>query len=507
MKTNYTNSKKGSVLVLAMLTITILTLICATSLYIVSQDSNGAMQTAAWQESLTAAESGIDAGIRALNTGTWTNWVSVGSASLPTAEPSPSPVEAAISVPDTFHYNYLPSSALTLPLQGEGASSISTWVTIDTAGMSTSDDTNGQQWYRIRSTGRAALAGSARVSGNRLDNILRNSIALHFNRNGDRQLGPWRRIEVIVQPVSTSSGTRGILSRKTFYMSGNGYIDSFDSSNPFKSTNHLYDINKRQSHGDVGILDSTGSDLANGTYLYGNLTYSGPAVQHTQHVQGTISTPFNATVPQVYAPSWGAGTYSTSLPPSAGNTTTLVGGTSTGTVRYKLSSLSLAGQQTLSIQSPTVNGVKVPGYVEIWITGDLATSGQAGIVQDSQVQVKYYVEGNINLAGNSITNLSGYAAYLQLYGVTPLDGSTRTAYIAGNGGFIGLVDAPAYDTVYAGNGDFSGALIALTLTVQGNGNIHYDEALRSLISTITPPTYSFASWMENDSDKARGILY
>ena len=76
---------KGSILMMALLSITILTLICATSLYIASQNTNSGVQTAAWQQSLTAAESGVDAAVRALNTGVWTNWRSALPRSATTA--------------------------------------------------------------------------------------------------------------------------------------------------------------------------------------------------------------------------------------------------------------------------------------------------------------------------------------------------------------------------------------------------------------------------------------
>ena len=505
-------AEQGTVLLIALLTITVMTLICATSLYITSQNANAGMQTASWQQALTGAESGVDSAIQALNTGTWTNWKTVNSTTLPPNEQAIPTSSSASAAPTSNQYNYLPSSALSLGMQGEGASSVSSWVTIDTAGTNLTDS-SGNQWYRIRSTGQSKVSGPARVSANKLDNNLRNTIALRFNRKGGANLGPSRTIEVIAQPVATSIGARGILSRKALVMGGNGLIDSFDSSNPFKSTNGQYDISKRQSNGDVGILDSTGSTLNNGDYIYGSLTYSGPAVQHTQNVQGTIATPLNATAPPaVNTPSWASGSYSTVLPAAQGNTITIQGnpaaipptGTATNPLLYKVSSISLSGQSSIAIQSPLdpVTHQPLPGYdnVQIWVTGDLSTAGQAGITQDSNANVKYYVQGNISLTGNGIVNQSGLAADLLLYGVTPADGSTRTAYIAGNGNFIGLVDAPAFNTTYAGNGDVMGAFIANTLTIQGNGSLHYDQAVSSLLNNLGPTTYAFASWFEDNSN-------
>jgi len=513
-----------------MLTITILALICATSLYITSQNATSDMQTASWQQSLTAAESGVDAAIRALNNKNWTNWISVNqnATDLPTTEPVPSPSPSASAAPDSSHYNILPSSALTLNMQGEGATSVSAWVTVDQAGMSTAQDTNGLQWYRIRSPGISGAPGPPHVPNQKLDNDLR-KISLHFDRKGGGAISTpraSRTIEVIAQPVATGIGSRGIISRKTFLMSGNGFIDSFDSSNPLYSTNGQYVQGKRESHGDVGILDSTGSNLANGTYLYGSLTYSGPAVQNTQHVQGAISTPFNVNVPQVSAPNWVSGSYSTALPPGQGNVITIRGdpnaspptGTPTNPLRYQVSSIVLSGQQTISIKSPVdpVTNQPLPGYdnVQIWITGadgatnSLSTSGNnAGITLDSNASVKFYVQGNISLTGQSIVNGSGLAANLLIYGVTPTDGSTLTAYIAGQGNFIGVLDAPEFNTTFAGNGDIMGAVIGRTVTISGNGSLHYDQALSQLVQSLEPPAYAFASWFEDNSDPARSIVY
>ena len=505
-------------------------LICATSLYITSQNATSNVQTASWQQSLTAAESGVDSAIRALNNKTWTNWISVNQTgnSLPTSEPAPAPSPAASAAPDSSHYNYLPSSAFSLAMQGEGSPNVSAWVTVDQAGMPTAQDTNGLQWYRIRSTGVANAPGPARVSNQKLDNDLR-KISLRFDRkSGSAITTPRasRTIEVIAQPISSSVGSRGIISRKTFLMSGNGFIDSFDSSNSLYSTNGQYDQSKRESHGDVGILDSTGSSLANGTYLYGSLSYSGPAVQHTQHVQGSISTPFNVNVPEVSTPNWTSGSYSTSLPTASGNTITISGnpnaspptGTATNPLRYKVSSVVLSGQQQIKIQSPVdpVTHQTLSGYdnVQIWITdadgatNALSTSGNnAGITLDSNASAKFWVQGNISLTGQSILNGSGLAANLQINGVSPTDGSIPTAYIAGQGNFIGVINAPEYNTTYAGNGDVMGAIIARTLTVQGNGSLHYDQALSSLLTSIEPPSYAFAAWFEDNSDPNRNMTY
>ena len=226
-----------------------------------------------------------------------------------------------------------------------------------------------------------------------------------------------------------------------------------------------------------------------------------------------------ASVPTVSTPNWVSGSYSTALPAAQSNVITLQGdpnaspptGTTTNPLRYKVSSIVLSGQQKIKIQSPVdpVTNKALSGYnnVQFWITdadgatNALSTSGNnAGINLDSNASLKVWVQGNISLTGQSIVNGSGLAANLQIYGVSPTDGSIPTVYIAGQGNFIGVVDAPEYNVTYAGTGDVMGAVIGRTVTIQGNGSLHYDQALASLITSLEPPSYAFAAWFEDNSD-------
>src|ERR1700719_3812496 len=129
MKKKLTYRKRGSVLMIALLTITILTLLCATSLYITSQNANATTQTTSWEQAMAGAEAAVDAAMNALNTGNWTTagpngerWYTITNSSLPgpsptptttpTAppwpfgQPSPSPTVTATAGPSSGKYNY-----------------------------------------------------------------------------------------------------------------------------------------------------------------------------------------------------------------------------------------------------------------------------------------------------------------------------------------------------------------------------------------------------------------
>jgi len=508
MKNNDTSRQEGSVLLTTFLSITILTMICATSLYIASQNATGGAQTASWQQSLTAAESGVDLAIRALNTNDWSNWrlsSYPSGTTLPTNEPSPSPTATAAGIPDSSHYNLLPSSkcSMTMSAPSEGALSTSAWVTVDTGGMSTAQDTNSKQWYRIRSTGQASITGPARASMNKLDNDLRNTIALKFNRKNANSstMGPTRTIEVIMQPIVASGWARGITLKDWVSMSGSGLVDSFDSSNPFKSSTingvlGQYDVTKRQSHGDIGIMDSASADLRS-TYVYGSVAYSGTtAVKNTTNVQGTISTPFTPTISTVSAPTW-----STFTTVAAGNPVTLAAGKKNSPAYYKVTGdLTVSGGQTLAI---TDDGSGATGQeIYVWVTGKLTTSGSGQINQASNVHITWYVGGDITVSGSSYNNQSNVASNLTINGY----GTNNKFTDSGSANFIGTVNAPGYDATISGSGSFMGAIITDTLTISGGASFHYDEALSTGASSAVG-NYAFASWFEDNSDTARLIAY
>jgi Tfp pilus assembly protein PilX len=499
--------EQGSVLMTALLTITILTMICATSLYITSQNANGTTQTTSWQQSLAGAEAAVDQAINALNTGTWNvsgsgnTWYNV-TGSLPNGGKPTNTSTTATTYPGTGKYNWCNPTAMTL--NGEASNSVSMWVTIDKASLAV--DQNGNQPYRIRALGVVGAPGPPRVSNQKLDNDLR-KISLKFDRfssSGSGAIGTpqaARRIEVIVTPVSKSVWARGITLQKSINMNGSNFnfIDSFDSTNPFKSTNGQWDLAKRQSHGDVGTINSTGSNLS-GTYLYGNLQYSGPAVQNTQNVQGTISTPFTTPIPPTSDPTWAAGSWNASPTQINGNGT-LAAGTKSQPALYKLSQITVGAGNTLTITAP--NSGTDDNYIEIWVTGKINISGTGALLdQDQKAHIIIYADNDVTVSGSGINNKTGVATNLTINGI-----GNHNINISGTGNLIAAVNAPGYDVTIVGNADFSGALIGNTISISGSGSFHYDEALATYGNSTTLGNYAYASWFEDNSDPVRGMTY
>ena len=539
MKSKSRRNSEGSVLMMALLTITILTLICATSLYIASQNTNGGVQTAAWQQSLTAAESGVDTAVRALNTGVWTNWKTVSTATLPTTEPASGTGSAATAKPTSTQYNYLPSSgtgAVTLTMQGEGAPTVSAWVTIDTAnGMSNS---NGS-WYRIRSTGQTTFQSNSifkRVSNNRLDNDLRNTITMNFNRKGAANLGPSRTIEVVMQPIPQGGNAKGITTSQWLAMTGGGSADAFssptgqwslayrDASNPL--------IVAEGATGSSAKFANTGQ-----TYVYGGVSYSGTAPKNVNaagpppDVMGQVSTPANVSLPAPTDPtaisgqsghySWtyqnpwngvtsvynnlnSVATYSGGggLPTNGGSAVTSItaNGTASNPALYIINGdFTVPGGTTFTINPTTTGNPPVTSptnsYAIIWVKGKFTTSGSGIIQQVNGTTVMWIVDKDITVSGDSYNNQNGTASSTSFVGV----GTNNKFTDSGSGTFTGTVNAPAYDGTISGSGDYTGAFAGSTLTISGSGSFHYDE---SLSGGGTPATgnYAFASWFEDNSD-------
>ena len=104
-------------------------------------------------------------------------------------------------------------------------------------------DMSGVQWLRIRSTGKADVSGGA-VAGVDAQDVLLRKLSLHQDRTDGTSVGAnpraTRTVEVLAQPLTRSPFLRALLLDKMIDMSGGGWVDSFDSSDPTKSTNSLH---------------------------------------------------------------------------------------------------------------------------------------------------------------------------------------------------------------------------------------------------------------------------
>ena len=468
-------NQEGSALIIVVVGVAVLSIIIGSVLFSVSSSYRTVAHAANWQESLLTAETGADFAMSTLRktlstpTMAWDGWQSTDSNGQPLSNGM-----------RTYQLPALNNSG--------GAGGNGAFVQVDAP--PTLHDAAGQQWYRIRSTGVAVLAGGFGVDADKTDSSLRKLNFRWDRKSGQQVTSPQasRVIEVIARPSSFENAivADGRISMNSWRIE----VDSYDSTDPAKSTNAAYDVAKRQQNGDVAtngqIVD------AGNAYIYGDVLTNAGVITGAANITGEQRTDFYEDLLPVKTPSWSS---MNSNPTYVDNTTTLAGGTKANPARYKLGWITLAGGKVLNLV-PSATGVD--SYIEIWVTGGINLSGNGGINIKANANVKIYVEGDVNVTGNGIINETQRPANLELFGVTPADGSSRNFTLSGNGSFTGAVYAPNDVVTLSGggsNGNYFGSIVAKTVTMTGNTSVHYDESLSSG-DYITD--YKVASWFEDN---------
>lgn len=482
-----TSSKTGSVLVWTVLTIAILSLIAVETLRMVTFKYQNALQTATWQESLLAAESGVDLAIIELRKSLY-----------------PQPNNAWQGWSNSPSNNVTGYALTTIP----NAGLVGTPMTIETnvdAPATLIDPINGWQYYRIRTIGTIPITGPARASDNPQDTKLRR-LSLRFERftnglltahalpndaNGNPKPQVSRRVETIVRPVSAFD--QAVMSVGAVDLTNqNIVIDSYDSSDPTKSTNGLYDPAKRQENGDI----ATDGQLieAGNAQIYGDVATNAGTVSGAANITGIERTDFYQEPIPVGAPSWNGTNGSVT---SVNGTTTINANTNKNSAasRYVLTGISLSGGKTLTIAG---NADGSPTYVQIYVTGDISVSGTGQIVIQPGVNATIYFAGNVDISGNGILNSNNQPGDLMLYGIQPPDGASEHVNFGGNSQITASVYAPGHDITVNGsgtNGHVYGSIIGKSVTMTGVSNLHYDE---SLGATGMINSYKIVSWFEDN---------
>ena len=463
------------------MTIAILSLLGAEVIRLVGLKYQSALQTATWQESLLAAESGVDLAIVELRKSLY-----------------PAPNHAWDGWNNTPGNGVVSYGLTTIPNAGLAGTPMTIEVDVD-APASFVDPANGWQYYRIRTVGTMPITGLPRVGDNKQDNRLR-KLSLRFERftNGiltahaisSPQVS--RRLEAIVRPVS--SFDQAIMGVGLVDMTNqNIVVDSYDSTDPTKSTNGLYDVAKRQQNGDVAT-DGSVIDAGN-AHIYGDVATNSGTVTGAANITGTERDDFYQEPIPVGAPTWSA--YNSSVS-AVTNTATLTASSTSGSSvsRYHLSTVNLAGNETLTLAG---NPDGSQTYIEIYVTGDIAFNGNSQLIVQPGVSAKIYFQGNVDVAGNGILNTNNQPADLQLYGIQPSPTDTNSYHVnlGGNGQIIASVYAPNHDVTINGggtNGHVFGSVVGKTVTMTGVTNLHYDEHLGT-VGVIN--SYKIVSWFED----------
>ena len=503
---------KGSALAVAMVTLTILAMLAAVTFQTVASRFRSNYHTASWHDALTSAESGIQYTLVRLRSPLTPNGVLTSPLAIPGSLQSDLATLAAGGTSvngsvltgsnDGTPYPRIQLPTLTIPHVGEGSSQFSAVVTIDEIPSANLTNSGTNKWYRIRSVGTVPLSGSASVGIQKYDNFLR-KLQFRSDSSGNALSKPQavRTVEVIAKPVTIGSaalfGVTGVDLNNQ-----NVVIDSYDSRSTLYSTNGIYDPAKAQANATVVTDDALTSGGAigvinlspTGAHVYGNIaTNNTNVVGSISNVTGNISQDFYQYLPPAPDPSAVSSSW-TSVPAS---TTTLSTGTAASPTRYKINGngdLKLTGGSALGITAPSSG----EGYVEIWIPRDLTTAGNGAINIPPHVHVIFYIDGNVQIAGNGIVNTALISGNVTLYGNHDTTVS-QSLTVNGNGQFAGMIYAPSASATVKGGGSSGamyGSIFANSIFFNGTTNLHYDSAQGDVGAVID---YRIASWYEDNS--------
>ena len=553
MKTRIRQRDNGNVLICALCTIIIVSLIGGNVLVNCARHYNiTGKQLKAWKEAMYAAEAGGDAGLDEIR-----NRLVPGN---PNANPNAWGSDG-----------WSGSGPWTKTFSGFENNTLSTIVTVDKLTDTTGTIPSSQPYYRIRATGIAKLLGLPRTglsdqffaggpnfaanSASRGvgDTLLRkidfkydhfkatygdgdgNGISL--SAVGYPQLT--RRIELVAVPkFYVFGGALRVVN--AFNGPGNaGLIDSYSSNNPTNpnpptlggqpiaaNTSSYWGPNPTNStyladahDGDVAV--ATSNFVEQGP-IWGDVTTNGGNVTHSGYqISGTIDNNVPFTVPPLNNPN-----LSTSSPSPWNGTSIDATGASQGSQVYVYNS-SPTGSITINNGNATktdgsspsvyvtvvVNGdITVPVHVakgvnaQIYFTGNMSVAGQDLDNQNADHQSLSYTT-TTNILGIQTTNNTNISdptvsrvAHMQFYGISPPAGVTQTININSPGNVFATFYAPGADMTLTGNPDIFSAVVARSFQGNANGGgntgFHYDKWLNQTnIGVVTD--YQIASYVED----------
>ncbi len=508
MKVSSIPNERGNVLLCAICTIFIISLIAANVLLNCTARYNQASnQVRSWNEALYAAESGADmafAEIRKTLPGAspspspWTGWSPSGTTYV-------SPVTGTASLPWTF-----------------GSDNLQARTVVETCYFDSSgvfhlgaNPTGAWPWYRIRSKGISPLQGLKRTgmddrlsNGNRFvangstrgdgDTLLR-KIDFNFDHfiatygpNGDgtgKTLQPVsapqiaRRIELIVGAVTPF----GAAVRVTTSFDGPGsagLIDSFNSNNGayYFAANNPSDPHYADSHSGSVAVNSPTFFMHQGP-IWGDVSTNGGNVLPSNLIHGVIDNNVPLTIPPLVMPS-----LPTPQPsPVAFNSNTTITPASPGSASAPTTYLVSSWSKSVTFDQSG----SAQTYVAVHVTSDF--TGQVTV--NTGVHVQVFFDGNMSVKARDLVNNTGLAANMQFYGISPTDpNTTQTIAIASPGNFVGTFYAPSADISFTGNPDITGSIVGKTYSGNGNTTLHYDRALDN---AGEPTDYRIASYVED----------
>jgi hypothetical protein len=295
----------------------------------------------------------------------------------------------------------------------------------------------------------------------------------------------------------------GLVARRTLAFSGtNATVDSWisDPDRDPATAPVPYSAAVRRDHGSIASADVTNSAiLLNQAHIWGYVATGGgdPQIGNQGTVQGA-NTPTGVSVDPARITRDFSADFNLLTAPVDGTVLGALGttlGTAGTATRWRVASVSLSGNQTLTVLGDvTLILTAGSGVTSLSVAGNAAINIPAGST------LTVYTEGNLRIAGNGFVNSNAQPISCTLYGTNQTYGG-QDFQIAGNGAIKASVYAPNADVRLVGNGDIMGSVVARDITLTGNAAFHYDETLADS-GNNTPFTISRWRELSSSSDRA-----
>jgi len=310
---------------------------------------------------------------------------------------------------------------------------------------------------------------------------------------------PYIKRRVRVNTAKKPLFTGAMVAKGRIDMSGNNVTtDGFDSSDAQYNTDGKYDPKKNKASGDVGtnldLVDSIGVGNAN---IKGHVA-TGPG--------GTVTIQSNGSVGDLdwvnsgtagIKPGWATDDMHTEIldvaEPSFPTGYSTPGSKTLDNVQYDYV-LDHSGDYKLADFSGKVL-VSTNVSATLWVTDTLSFGPNDYILIAPGASLKLYVSApTATIGGSGVINSDNYAYNFQYYG---LPSNTSFTFKA-NAAFTGAIYAPEAEFTLGGGGkneyDFVGACVVNTIKLNGHYHFHFDEALRKALWQ----GYVVTAWNEID---------
>ena len=255
-------------------------------------------------------------------------------------------------------------------------------------------------------------------------------------------------------------------------------VDSYDSTNPTRSTAGQYDPAKAGDEGAVACAGGITNSIPTGAaWIYGRL-YTQTNSPITLGTNGGVGThawlASNTGIEPGYELSTSDYRLPDTAPPFSTGLTPQSGEIVFGRVTNFYDHILYDGDY---VASDLAGYTIVLGKARLLATS-LLLGGNDTITVTSNANLVLYAGGSTcSVGGNGIINESGSVRSCVIYVSTTVTNFMFNAY----GNFLGVIVAPAAQTFLNGSGstpnDFSGAIMTRSLTLNGNFRFHFDEGI------------------------------